>query len=353
MKKIDRTKPVLVTGASGYIAGWIIKKLLEEGFLVHSTVRNPNDSDKLMHLNNLANKLPGTIKYFKADLLEKGSFQDAMTGCELIFHTASPFKPSVQDPQKELIEPALDGTINVLEEAKRQSSVKRIVFTSSMSAIGHDASASQKAKNKELTENNWEDTASALYQPYAYSKVLAEKKAWEIAGSQSKWDLVVINPCLVMGPGLDSISNTSASITVLKMFGDGTLKSGVPNSGTGIVDIRDVVMAHYNAAFNPAASGRYIVSGSNTSFLEITQILYQKFGERYKIPNRALPKWLLLLFGPLIDKQVSRRYVRNNVNVVWKANNSKSIRDLNLHYHPLKETIIDAFQYLINSKIIK
>ncbi|TYP98336.1 nucleoside-diphosphate-sugar epimerase [Tenacibaculum adriaticum] len=352
MKTIDKTKPILVTGATGYIASWLVKKLLDEGLTVHAAVRNPNNDTKTKPLNKLAANTKGKIKYFKTNLLVKGSYNEAMKGCELIFHTASPFKTKIKDPQKELIDPALLGTINVLGEANKHDSVKRIVLTSSCSAIGHDASARLKSKNQELTEENWEETASLSYQPYAYSKMLAEKEAWEIFKSQNKWDLVVINPCLVMGPALNGVANTSTSISILKMFGDGTLKNGVPNSGTGVVDIRDVAQAHYNAGFIPSASGRYIVAGTNTSFLEMSQILYKKFGDSYKIPTKILPKWLIMIIGPLIDNQISRKWVRNNVNVDWKANNSKSIRELNMKYRPLEETMIDAFQYLIDSKII-
>ena len=87
-------------------------------------VRNPNNSDKLKYLNAIAENTPGQIKYFKADLLDEGSYTEAMVGCSVVFHTASPFKIDVTDPQKELIDPAKLGTRNVLETANRTPSVK-------------------------------------------------------------------------------------------------------------------------------------------------------------------------------------------------------------------------------------
>jgi nucleoside-diphosphate-sugar epimerase len=113
MTRIDKTKPVLVTGATGYVASWLVKRLLEEGLTVHAAVRNPQ-KEKVAHLDDLAEKSPGSIRYFKSDLLEEGSYAEAMKGCELVFHTASPFITAVANPQKDLIEPAVKGTENVL-----------------------------------------------------------------------------------------------------------------------------------------------------------------------------------------------------------------------------------------------
>lgn len=78
MKSIDKSAPVLVTGASGYVAGWLVKRLLDEGLTVHAAVRNPDQAEKLRHLDQAAAESPGGIRYFKADLLEAGSYAEAM-----------------------------------------------------------------------------------------------------------------------------------------------------------------------------------------------------------------------------------------------------------------------------------
>ena len=139
MTTIDKNKPVLVTGANGYVASWLVKKLLEDGITVHAAVRNPNNERKIAHLKVAAEGTPGEIRFFAADLLKKGSYQEAMEGCELVYHTASPFVTDVKDAQKELIEPAENGTANILETANQVSSVKRVVVTSSCAAIYTDA----------------------------------------------------------------------------------------------------------------------------------------------------------------------------------------------------------------------
>lgn len=196
MTKIDKSKPVMVTGANGYVASWLVNRLLEEGITVHAAVRNPDNQEKIEHLKEAALKAKGEIKFFKGDLLTPGSYKEAMEGCELVYHTASPFTLDVKDPLKELVEPAVNGTENVLNSANAVASVKRVVVTSSCAAIYTDAIDSINAPGGRLTEKVWNTTASLDYQPYSYSKTLAEKKAWDIEKSQQRWDLVTVNMCL-------------------------------------------------------------------------------------------------------------------------------------------------------------
>ncbi len=353
MKTIDKSKPVLVTGATGYVAGWLVKRLLEEGITVHAAVRDPEKKEKLVHLDKLAEKSKGTIRYFKSDLLEKGSYAEAMKGCELVFHTASPFALDVKDPQKDLIDPAVKGTENVLETANQSPSVKRVVVTSSCAAIYTDAIDCQKAPGGVLTEEVWNTTASLDYQPYSYSKTLAEKKAWEIAEKQSQWDLVTINPCLVLGPPLNPKATTSESFRILKQLGDGTTKMGAPKMGIGVVDVRDVAEAHFRAGYMPEAGGRYITCAHSSDFLEMGTTLLPKYGDKYPLPKKAIPKWLLMFVGPMINKALTRKYIRNNVNVEWKADNSKIKKDLKMTFKPLQETMEDSFQALIDENIFR
>ena len=142
-----------------------------------------------------------------------------MEGCEVVFHTASPFVIDVKDPQKDLIDPAVKGTENVLETANNTPSVKKVVVTSSCAAIYTDAIDSVNAPNGILTEEIWNTTASVAYQPYSYSKLLAEQRAWEIQKGQNEWDLVTINPSLVMGPPLNPHAVTSESFNIVKQLG--------------------------------------------------------------------------------------------------------------------------------------
>ena len=181
---------------------------------------------------------------------------------------------------------------------------------------------------------------------------MAEKKAWEIADQQSQWDLVTINPSLVMGPPLNPKMATSESMNLLKQFGDGSLRFGAPKLGIGLVDVRDVAEAHYRAGFMPEAKGRYITSAHNTNFLEMGLSLQEKYGDQHPLPKRAMPKWLLMLVGPMINKLLSRKYIRNNIDIAWKADNSKIRQELNMQFRPMQETMEDAFQSAIDNGLV-
>lgn len=320
---------------------------------MHAAVRDPKKVTKIAHLDELAKNSIGSIKYFKSDLLDTGSYKEAMEGCELVYHTASPFTLDVNDPVKDLIEPAEKGTANVLNTAKELSSVKRVVVTSSCAAIYTDAIDTVNAPGGKITEEVWNTTASVDYQPYSYSKTLAEKKAWEIAESQNQWDLVTINPSLVLGPPLNPQAVTSESFNILRQLGDGTLKAGAPKMGIGMVDVRDVAEAHYRAGFTPEAKGRHITSAHNTNLFEIGTTLGEKFGDEYPLPKRALPKWLVMLVGPMTNKAFTRKMIRNNVNVPFTADNSKIKRELNMRFRPMQETLYDSFRVMIDEGMFK
>ena len=344
---IASKKKVLVTGATGFIAGWLIKKLVEEGVCVHAAVRDPAKEQKVAHLKKLSEIGPGKVVLFKADLLETGSYVEAMKGCNIVFHTASPFITKFKDAQKDLIEPALLGTEHVLATASATSSVKRVVLTSSVAAIYGDTIECARLPNGILTENEWNVTSTSNHQPYSYSKVLAERAAWEIAERQDKWSLVVINPALVIGPSVSGYS-TSATHDILGQLVDGTLKAGAPPFEVGVVDVRDVAEAHLRAAYIKNAEGRHIVFNEAKSFLDLAGYLTENYGKDFPLPKKELPKWLLWLVGPIVDKTFSRKMISLNMGHKWCADNTKSIEKLGMTYYSLKTSTEEMFQQMID-----
>ncbi len=341
----------MVTGATGYVAGVLVKRLLEEGITVHAPIRNTQNSKKLNDLIALAEKSEGDIKFFEANLLQEGSYTAAMQGCEIVIHTASPFIMNTKNPSKDLIEPALEGTKNILHSANQITSVKRIILTSSCVAIAGDNADIKQSPQDIFTESDWNQTSSLHHQAYSFSKTLAEKAAWNIYRNQSRWKLIVLNPSAVFGPGL-KLHLQSESFNTIRQMGDGTMKMGAPKWGLGVVDVRDLADAHIKAAFMANATGRYIISGHNTTLFDLAQTLIPKYGNQYPLPRKPLPKWLLWLIGPLANKALSRKMIARNVNVPWNGDNNKSKRDLNMHYRPLQQTMEDFFQQLLDHKVL-
>ncbi|KAA8520218.1 hypothetical protein F0562_014474 [Nyssa sinensis] len=170
-----------------------------------------DDPEKTAHLLAL-DGAKERLHLFKANLIEEGSFDPVVDGCEGVFHTASPVFFSVTDPQAELIDPAVNGTLNVLRSCAKVPSIKRVVVTSSMAAVTFNG----KPLNPDvLIDETW----------------------------------------------------FSDSAFCSQTFSDGIHR---------LVDVRDVVNAHIQAFEIPSASGRYCLVGTVTyssEALSFAQIL--------------------------------------------------------------------------------
>ncbi len=344
--KINTDKPVLVTGATGYVAGWIIHDLLEAGVEVNATVRDPNNAAKVGHLTRMGEELPGTLTLFKADLLQDGAFDEAMQGCGIVFHTASPYTLSVADPQKDLVDPALNGTRNLLGSVNRSESVERVVLTSSCVAVYGDNADCAKAPNGILTEAVWNTSSSLDHNPYGYSKTLAERAAWEMADAQDRWHLVVINPAGIYGPAVGGPVPTSESFNLIRQIGGGDFKTGVPHYESGKVDVRDVAEAHLRGAYLPDAQGRHMLFEKSGSLLGMADAIRAKYPDA-PLPTKTLPKWLLWLVGPLVNKAMTRRFVSQNIGIEWRADNSKSQRELGISYRSTDDGVVEMHEQIM------
>jgi nucleoside-diphosphate-sugar epimerase len=346
---VSDKQTVLVTGASGYIASWLVRFLLESNQIVHATVRSLSNQDKIKHLLDLQKKYPGQLHLFEADLLKAGSFKMAMKACTVVMHTASPFKIDVNDAQKELVQPALEGTRNVLEEISNCPSVTRVVLTSSVAAINGDNYDLKTKAISQLDESHWNTTSSLKHQPYSYSKTVAEKEAWRLQKEQNRWDLVVINPSFVMGPSLTNRVDGQSTQFMLDLL-KGKLAIGAPDLHFGYVDVRDVAKAHIQAMLVKEASGRHILCQNTYSIVQVAAIIQQLYPKRFNLPARQLPKWMLYLVGPFI--KMSWKSVSRNIGHPLDYNNSKSIKHLQIKYKTIETTMKDHVQQLFDSNLI-
>jgi dihydroflavonol-4-reductase len=358
----------LVTGGTGFIGSWVVKTLLERGHHVNATVRSLKNARKCKPLFDLQASHPGKLQLFEADLLKSGSFGDAMVGCSVVYHVASPFlmPQQLKDGVKECIEPALQGTKNVLGSVNETDSVTRVVLTSSgMSAVTsshiptisndfmtymaclvvamyNDSIDVTQMTNKTLLESSWNDICSTTNNPYAYSKVLAEKEAWRVCKAQSRWSLVVICPSLVLGPTI-SVDSIAGSLWLIEKMYHGDHWFGVPDLHMSYVDVRDVAAAHVAAGEDTATKGRYLVASAHTSSLLDLAAIVRPIHHRPRVlPSRTLPKVMIYLAGPFMG--LSKTWVDRNIGYQFALDNSRSRTELGIEYRPTEETVKDHYE---------
>ncbi|KAL5726162.1 Tetraketide alpha-pyrone reductase 2 [Ranunculus cassubicifolius] len=261
-----------VTGGTGFIASYIVKELLEKGHNVRATVRDPGDMEKVGFLLEMKGAKE-RLKLVKADLLQDGSFDEAVKGVDGVFHTASPvIVPYDNNIKETLIDPCINGTANVLKSCSKSSSVKRVVLTSSCSAIRYREDVREISP---LNESHWSDPEYCKNNNlwYAYAKTLGEKEAWRIA-NEFDIDLVVVNPSFVVGP-LIAPQPTSTLLLILAMIKG--VRGEYANTRIGFVHIDDAVAAHILAMEESRAMGRLICSSSVAHWSEIIEMLRAKY----------------------------------------------------------------------------
>jgi dihydroflavonol-4-reductase len=332
---------VCVTGATGFIAGHIIEQLLAAGHTVRGTARKleGKDIDALRVLPGASERL----SIVKADLLERGSYDAAVHGCDYVLHTASPYTLDAKDPARDLVEPAVEGTGNVLLSAQRSTSVKRVVVTSSMAAI-----TDEPESDHVLSEKDWNTKSSVDRNPYYYSKAMAERRAWSfVEEHRPSFDLVVINPFMVIGPSITPSLNTSNQMFVDMLGG---VYPGIMNLTWGFVDVRDVARAHLLAIEKGGAKGRYLCANATKSMRELVELM-SKHGwtEGRKAPkvglDCAVGDFVVRLSSYTQPKGVGT-YLRTHVGRVPRFDNTKIREELGLEMRPIEQTILDTLEDL-------
>mmetsp|Transcript_25648 Transcript_25648/g.59762 ORF Transcript_25648/g.59762 Transcript_25648/m.59762 type:complete len:356 (-) Transcript_25648:85-1152(-) len=262
----NRDAPVLVTGASGYMARNVIRRLQDRGFRVRGTVRSLKDPSKVAELHETFPEL----ELVEADLLGgPEAYEQAMKGCVYVQHCASPFRNVVENPQEDLIDPAVKGTEAVMKAAVK-AGISRVVLTSSVAAVGPPQPWFKEPYELELlTPETWNTTSTLTDGPYRLSKRMAEEKAWEIAKSCPDLELVTICPALVIGPMIGGRAD-GTSVQLITDLLDGTMKAkGCPAMCRSVVDVRDIAHCHVAAMESPEAAGKRFIVSSDDSLTDV------------------------------------------------------------------------------------
>ncbi|CAI0399791.1 unnamed protein product [Linum tenue] len=325
---------VCVTGGSGCIGSWLISLLLDRGYTVHATVKDLNDEKETKHLQALKGA-ETRLHLHQIDLLDYDSISAAIDGCAGVFHLASPcIVDEVQDPenfqivvqnffflspeQKQLLDPAIKGTMNVLT-ASKEKGVKRVVVTSSISAITPSPKWPADVLKR---EDCWTDVEYCKQNGFWYplSKTLAEKAAWEFA-KEKGLDVVVVNPGTVMGPAIPPTLNASM-LMILRLLQGCT--ETYENFFMGSVHFKDVALAHIMVYENPSAAGRHLCVEAISHYGDFVAKVAELYPE-YNVPS--LPR----------DTQPG---------LLRGKNGAKKLMDMGLEFIPMDQIIKDSVEYL-------
>lgn len=297
---------VLVTGGSGFVAGWCIERLLQAGYAVNTTVRSlakaPAVRDALAKLAPGAAD-PERLRFFEADLMSDAGWAQAAAGCRYVLHVASPLSgPDTQDDSA-FVTPARDGALRVLKAAVAVG-VERVVLTSSMAAIAYGHPKARYRDGPPFSEIDWTDPTQHDANAYVRSKAIAERAAWDfIAAHGGQTQLAVVNPAGIFGPAMGP--DFSGSLQIIVRLLKGTMP-GLPPIGFSVVDVRDLADLHLLVMTKPEAAGhRFPAGGRFLWFADIARILRDRLPPELsaKVPTRRIPGWLLRIIA-LRDPQV-------------------------------------------------
>ena len=333
---------VLVTGGSGFIGGWCVIGLLQQGYTVRTTVRDLARESAVRA--TLAKAVPAQdrLSFYAANLTADAGWDAATQGCDYVLHVASPLGVAEPKDPNVLIVPAREGAKRAISAAVR-AGVKRVVMTSSVAACHKSEDADSVSD-----ETQWTDIAARGVSAYTQSKTLAERAAWDlIAASGGATTLATVNPSLVIAPVLGS--DYSDSVQVIQRLLSGKVP-GLPRLGFNIVDARDVADLHIRAMTAPEAAGqRFIAAGRFEWMAEVAALLRARLGsDAAKVPTRKVPDFVLRLVG-LFDKELAS--VTPSLGKKHDYSSAKAQSLLGWRPRPLEDTVLDCARSLIAERL--
>jgi dihydroflavonol-4-reductase len=340
---------VLITGASGYIGKHITLQLLNQGYEVRASVRKLSKADEVRnavkpHLIDSSN-LDTRLTFVELDLEKDAGWDVALSGIDVLMHTASPFPIASPKDENDLIRPAVDGTLRALNAAKK-GGVKRVILTSSNASVyGRDLPVGKT----EYDETMWTDVTHPIgRQAYTKSKTLAEQAAWDFVKTQApEIALTTINPVLVLGAPLDSNFGSSISVVERILKGKDPM---LPDLKFGIVDVRDVAQMHVQAIKVDATKGERILAASETiSFVGIAKFLKSIY-PTCKAKSAQAPTFLIK-FLSLFDGEI--KSVLPLLGKPMITSNQKAQRLLGMKFIPVEVSLRESADYLIKNGFIR
>lgn len=342
---MPQSPKVLLTGVTGFLGSHTAIQLLNRPYEVVGTLRNLARAEEIKRI--IAQHTPNIdqLSFAEADLTDETVWQGLTKGVDYVMHIASPFPREFPKREEDLIIPARQGALNVLNAAAKNG-VKRVMLTSSTGAIIY---GKEKSKRDGIyTEEDWTDvTNKEDTTPYYRSKTLAERVAWDfIQKDDSGLELATICPGAILGPVLEKDFGTSANIVIKTMDGS---SPAIPNIGFEMVDVRSVADLHIRAMEMPEAAGeRFICSAGYLSFKEVAAALREKYPDK-PIPKYSLPNFAVRLFANF-DKTLQPILV--DLGVERKVDSTKARKILNWQPIPAEEAVLACAESLVKLSII-
>jgi dihydroflavonol-4-reductase len=339
------SRTVLVTGGSGYIAAFVIARLLDEGFTVRTTIRNlSREAEVRASIAKLTNA-GDRLTFLAADLNNDAGWPEAVAGATFVQHVASPLPTTNPKNDDDLIRPARDGALRVLKAA-RDAGVKRVVMTASVACIAYG----HGSRTEPFTEADWTDeTNLSDTSPYERSKTIAERaaRAW-LQKDGGALELVTIHPGLVLGPVLGR--DFSASIVAVEKLLDGSVPA-LPRFGWALVDVRDIADLHYRAMLTDGIAGERFIGANDFWWMsDIAAVLKRRLGAKArKVPTMKVPNFVVKLmstFDPVVRDRLFE------LDKYRPVSNKKAKLTLGWAPRSDEEAIVATAESLIQEKII-
>lgn len=327
---------VFVTGGTGFIGGNLLRELVSLGFQVRALARKGSD---------LSNFTGLSLDIVTGDLQDEAALHKGLEGCDWLFHVAAHYSLCRKDSAA-IYQANVEGTKKILSAAKA-ASVKRIVYTSSVSAIG-------LAPGYNLADETTTTTVDQLVSDYKKSKFLAEQLAQ--AAAREGLPVIIVNPSTPIGPY--DIKPTPTGEIILRF-----LRREMPcyvHTGLNLIDVRDVVQGHLLAAERGRIGERYILGNQNVTLKEMLDMLAKITG--LAAPKIAIPHWIPTVVSYLDELMVSRLLQRTptvTINEAQMARHpmyytaNKAVQELGLPQNPIEIALKDAVEWFKNNGYIK
>lgn len=333
---------ILVTGGTGFIGAHCVNELLKRNVQVKVACRSQDKFETLLMAID-STKRSMISHTVVLDISDIDELTAAVKGCTGILHLASPFTYNVIDFTKELLEPAFNGTIRVLEAAISEKRIKRVVITSSFAAV-YDASKGLQPgvvlTEKDYSPLTWEDGANTKDPAVAYraSKAIAERAVWNFMDeAKPHFDVTILCPTMVFGPllSLNLLKNVNqlnfsnqVINNILNLSKDAEIP---PTKGPLWVDVRDVAYSHVQALFiDKASNQRYLLSAGDYDNQEVADILRSTLRDEWTKSKVPLGK-------------PGRRLAGSH----FTASSNKATTELEVAFRTLDESVLDLADQLL------